>query len=269
MEENRIYLSKNIDLLKKMGDSTCDIIYGDILYNTGKTFNDYCDNLGDDGNVIDFYIPILQECYRVLKNTGVIVLQMDFRINYLLRLCLNRVFGKNNFVNELVWCYNVQGYSKDRFSQKHDTLLVFSKTSNFKFNLIREGSPSEGSIKRFLPEIKKNGGYKEYKTGKFVEITEEEFLKIGHPPYSWFTDINVLPAQHKERRFGKYDTQKPEKLLEKIILAFSDEGSLFLDIFNGSGTGCVVAKRLNRRFIGCDISTKSIEITNKRLNDEK
>lgn len=85
---------------------------------------------------------------------------------------------------------------------------------------------------------------------------------VGSPPRDWL-NINILPQAHKER--VGYDTQKPKTLLEKIIKASSNEGDVVADFFCGSGTSLVVAKELNRQYIGCDINPRAIEITNKRL----
>lgn len=260
VELNKIYCSDNLKLLKQMDSESVDLIYCDILYNTGKKFKDYDDKLGTPQEAIEWYRPRLVEMKRVLKITGSIYLQCDYRLVHYLKLEMDNVFGIKNFRNEIIWCYNTQGYSKSKYSAKHDNILFYSKSNSWTFNAedIREKEPSESSVKRFSKEIEKNGYYIDYKSKKKV------YELKGCPPLDWF-NIPVLPSAHSENT--GYDTQKPKALLERIIKASSNKGDVLCDFFMGSGTSIVVAKELERQYIGCDINPKAVEITNKRLNE--
>jgi DNA modification methylase len=178
---------------------------------------------------------------------------MDTKINHWLRCILDDVFGYENFLNELVWCYNTQGYSKRKYSSKHDSILYYSKTKNYTFNAecIRNEKPSESTIKRFGKEIEKNGFYIDFKSKKKV------YQLKGSLPLDWF-EMSVLPSAHNENT--GYDTQKPKALIERIIKASSNEGDLVADFYGGSFTTAEVCKDLNRNFIGCDISEKAVAI---------
>lgn len=268
-----IELKDNLEFMKTIDSNLIDCIYSDILYGTGRDFIQYKDLKAIRSDIEEHYIPRIKEMYRILKDTGSIYLQMDMKINHWLRIIMDDIFGYNNFRSELIWCYSVQGYSKDNYSAKHDTILYYCKSNKFTFNLesIREKLPSETTIDRFLKTSLKNKGYYNGKTKKWVDIENEEdfYLKHkGHPPYSWF-NLGVLTASDKERSCGDYPTQKPKELIKRFLLASTNENDLVADFYLGSGTTAVVCKELNRSFIGCDINPYSIELTNKRLNEIK
>ena len=268
---NKVYCKDNIELLAELPNRCIDLIYCDILYGTGQCFGDYKDIKADKKVVYNFYIPRIKQMKRVLKDAGSIYIQCDWRINHWIRCIMDAVFGYDNFRRELVWCYSVQGYSTNNFSAKHDNILYYVKEikNGFTFNLesIREDRPSNSTIGRFLPEALKKGFVYEFKSKRKIIIKDEEdFYKNfkGHPPYSWFF-CSPVPGASKERMYGKYKTQKPKALLERIIKASSNKGDLVADFFCGSGTTIAVAKELGRKYWGCDISKRAIEITKKRL----
>ena len=255
IKENEIYCIDNLELLKKMKSESVDLIYCDILYNTGKKFKDYNDNLGTPQQAVEWYRPRLIEMKRVLKNNGNILLQMDYRLVHYLKVEMDNIFGINNFINEIIWYYkSPSGTSAKKLANKHDNILLYSNGKDFKINIdeLRE-EYSEGTKKQA-----KN---------KNVSFGRETVLnpKGKTPTDVW--EIPTLNSMAKER--VGYDTQKPKQLIERIIKGFSNEGDIIADFFCGSGTSLVVAKELNRKYIGCDINPRAIEITNKRLNDIK
>lgn len=262
IEFNNVYNMDNLELLKQLEDNSIDLIYCDILYNTGKNFKDYDDNLGTPQEAIEWYRPRLVEMKRVLKDTGSIYLQMDYRLVHYMKVEMDNIFGIKNFRNDIIWCYRSQGFSRKQWSFKHDNILYYTKTNKWTFNLeeVRENEITESTLKRFKKEIEEYGMIPTKKNGKIY----------WNSPYSlprdWW-DINVLPQAHKER--VGYDTQKPKELLERIIKASSNENDVIADFFCGSGTSLVVAKELNRQYIGCDINPRAIEITNQRLDEVK
>lgn len=256
---NKIHNSDNLELLKQLPDESVNLIYSDILYNTGKKFKDFDDNLGSPQEAIEWYRPRLIEMKRVLHNEGSIYLQCDYRLVHYLKVEMDNIFGIENFRNELIWCYKAQGFNKNKYSSKHDNILFYSKSKKWTFNLedIR-GEPSESWVKRYQKELDKNGYFIDFKSKKkYYEFT-------GSPPLDWF-EIAVLPSAHHENT--GYNTQKPKALLEKIIKASSNKGDVIADFFCGSGTSMVVAKELGRHYLGCDINPRAVEITYKRLNN--
>ena len=258
MELNKIYNMDNLELLKQMESELVDLIYCDILYNTGKKFKDFVDKLGTPQEAIEWYRPRLIEMNRVLKETGSIYLQCDYRLVHYLKVEMDSIFGLNNFRNDIIWCYKSQGFSKKQWSNKHDNILFYSKSNKWIFNLdeIRE-EPSESWVKRYGKKLEKNGFFIDGKGKRYDGF-------VGSPPRDWL-DINILPQAHKER--VGYDTQKPKALLERIIKASSNKNDIVADFFCGSGTSLVVAKELGRNYIGCDINPRAVEITKSRLKN--
>lgn len=248
-----IRLSDNLDLMSEMKDNTVDLIYCDILYGTGRKFKDYQDLKPKREVIEEHYIPRIKEMHRILKNTGSIYLQMDTKINHWMRIILDYIFGYKNYQNELVWIYRTQGFSSKKWSEKHDVILMYSKTKDFVFNLddVRETEIGESTKKRWLKEIEKYGMIPTIKNGK------KYWNSPFSPPRDWI-NINALPQAHKERL--NYDTQKPKSLIERLLKASSNEGDLVADFYGGSFTTAEVCKDLNRNFIGCDISEKAVAI---------
>ena len=238
-----IECADNLDFMKKIGSNTVDLIYSDILYGTGRKFSDYQDLKPIKSDIEEHYIPRIKEMHRILKDTGTIYLQMDTKINHWVRCIMDEIVGYENMRNEIVWFYNTAPRKKNDFGKRHDTILRYSKSDIYKFNPVRE--PYSLSAPR---------GY------------EKE--KYYHPDGKVIGDvwtINILGQNDKKERVG-YDTQKPKSLIERIILSSSDEGDIVSDLYLGSGTTAVASKELNRKFIGCDINQRAIDITLQRLN---
>lgn len=125
----------NLELLKQMGDGSVDLIYCDVLYNTGKKFKDYDDKLGTPKEAIDWYVPRLIEMKRVLNDTGNIVLQCDNNISHYLKVEMDKIFGLNNFKNEIVWMRSNGNSLSKQMTNVCDKLIWYSKTNNSTFNM--------------------------------------------------------------------------------------------------------------------------------------
>ena len=247
METNKCYCMENLELMKQIEDNYIDLIYSDILYGTGRKFKDYQDLKANKEIIESFYIPRIVEMQRILKTTGILYLQCDGRINHWIRTICDDIFGYENFRREIVWCYTSGGISKTDFPQKHDYIIKYSKSNKYTYN--KELKPySEKTLSRGLTKCK--GDY---------ELSEQ-----GTPVVDWWNDITPLLSPTCYERVG-YDTQKPLKLMERIINTSSNEGDLVGDFFMGSGSFLAGAKALNRNYIGCDISLKALVITNSRL----
>jgi len=224
----------NLELMKQIPDSYIDLIYCDILYGTGRKFDDFQDLKPDRQIIEDFYIPRMKEMHRILKNTGSIYLQMDYRISHWIRVIMDNIFGYENFKNEIIWKYGLGGSGNREFAKKHDNILFYTKSKDYIFILQYEHATSNAM------------------KGKMKKMTD-----------IW--DVPALNNMAKER--VGYDTQKPKALLERIIKASSNEGDIVADFFCGSGTTGVVAKELGRNYIMCDINPKAIEISEQRLKE--
>jgi DNA modification methylase len=243
----------NLELLKSQPDESVDLIYCDILYGTGRNFGDYQDLKPIRSEIEAHYLPRLKEMHRVLKSTGSIYLQMDYRINHWIRCLMDEVFGYDKFRNEIVWCYTMPNNYKKAFNRKHDTIYFYSKSDNWTFNW-------KDVTVEYSESSKNRAKYAHSKTSQMGK-NGSMLLEEGKLPEDYW----LMPVVAGNERIG-YQTQKPKVLIERIIKASSNEGDTVADYYLGSGTTAVVCKELNRYFIGCDINPKAIEITKARLN---
>ena len=247
----------NLELMAEIPDNTIDLIYCDILYGTGRKFKDYQDLKPIRSEIEAHYIPRIKEMHRILKPTGSIYLQMDTKINHWIRCVMDDIFGYERMLNEIIWCYRTQGFNKNKWSEKHDVILLYSKTKTWKFNLeaVRENEIGESTQKRWHKEIAEHGLIPTTKNGKLY------WNSPYSPPRDWI-NMNALPQAHSER--NGYDTQKPKELIAKFIKASSNEGDLVADFYSGSFTTAEVCKDLKRSFIGCDINPNCFEKAKER-----
>ena len=206
-----------------------------------------------------YMYPRLVLMRELLSEQGSIYVHVDWHIDSYLRVVSDDIFGKENFRNELIWQYTGSLAPQNDFPRKHDTIYRLSKTSNVIFNELFTPY-SEGAIKRFDHEDE-NGRYKiTYRDGKEYKT----YMKQGKR----LEDVWDIPIIMKnDSTYYNYATQKPEKLLERIIKASSNEGSIVADFFGGSGTTAAVAEKLGRRWITSDIGKPATMIMRKRLID--
>ncbi len=228
----------------------------------------------------------LVEMHRVLKLTGSIYLHCDPTASHYLKLVLDAIFGANNYRNEIVWCYKSRPQSKKYFGKKHDTIFFYSISDNYTFNwskVVR--ALTDSSIKKYKHIDEDGRLYRlqgrgitnsPIRSAKDVdpkwEITNPDLVvrdyldeKIGVSQEDWWTDINII-NQAAAERLG-YPTQKPESLLERIIQASSNEGDVVMDPFCGCGTTIAIAERLQRKWIGIDMTHLAITLIRHRLKD--
>lgn len=186
---------------------------------------------------------------ELLSDTGSIFVHCDYRVSAYLRLILDEVMGKDNFKNEIIWSYKTGGSTDRYYNRKHDTIFFYSKTDDYYYKNIKEKAA-----------VDKSKGYNP-NTEQFIDEEGNTCVWIN-PRDVW--DLQHINMHDQTERVG-YPTQKPERLLEKIILSASPETGVVFDCFMGSGTTQAVAMKLGRRFIGADINLGSIQITTKRL----
>ena len=191
----------------------------------------------------------LIEMHRILKPTGSIYLHCDPTASHYLKILMDRIFGKENFRNEVVWYYKTGGMSKRWFGRKHDVIQFYTKTDKYLFH------PQK--VKSYLA----------HKYGfSNIEILHDDqgtYRLVG------LRDVWDIPAlRGNQPETTGYPTQKPLALLQRIIKASSNPGDLVLDPFCGCATTCVAAQHLQRQWIGIDISEKAAELVMDRLSDE-
>jgi site-specific DNA-methyltransferase (adenine-specific) len=202
--------------------------------------------------------PRLIEMRRVLKKTGSIYLHCDPTASHYLKILMDAIFGIDNFRNEIVWCYSRPSAKKQRqLSRVHDIIFWFSKSDNWHFNADNIRQPY---AKSSLSRAGYAGNASKLTSGGLVELKEN-----GKFPEDW---IYISPLKGNSREYLGYPTQKPEALLERIILASCPENGIVLDPFCGCGTAISVAQRLKRRWVGIDITHLPINLIRHRLQKD-
>jgi adenine-specific DNA-methyltransferase len=191
---------------------------------------------------------------ELLAENGSIYVHLDWHVGHYVKVMMDEIFGYENFRNEIIWGYRTGGTTKKAFARKHDIILFYSKSGNYTFNT----------------QFYKSYQQKKYNFRKdYPELYDEEKKMWYHQAVSrdvW-EDINPIGTEPGNIERLDFDTQKPEALLKRIILASSNPGDIVTDFFCGSGTTLAVAEKLGRRWIGCDLSKFAIQVTRKRLLD--
>ena len=271
---NQLILGDCLEVMRQMESESIDLIYLDPPFFSNRNYEVIW---GDKGEIrsfedrwsggLDHYTAWLYdrvlEMHRLLKQTGSIFLHCDWHASsYIQVYILDKLFGENNFRNEIIWCYNGPSNTKVSFPKKHDTIFMYSKSDTWTFNKDEILVPySEETLKRrTYSETKKKGI-------KFKGKDFEEYLK-GMVPFDWWNDIPSGGQISRKERIG-YPTQKPEKLLERIILVSSNKDDTVLDPFVGGGTTLAVADKLKRNWIGIDQSVQAVKVSEMRLNKQQ
>ncbi|MRG92179.1 DNA-methyltransferase [Polyangium spumosum] len=204
--------------------------------------------------------PRLVEIRRVLRRTGSVFLHCDPTASHYLKILMDAVFGPDCFRNEIVWRYRRWPARARRFQRMHDVLLFYTREpgNEHTFHALYGYEELAASTKKTFGTKKQRA---DFSAGhRRPGISDEE---TKGPPLSDVWEIGVIAAKGKER-LG-YPTQKPEALLERVILSASNEGDVVLDPFCGSGTTLSVAARLGRRFLGIDRSPESKRVVEERM----
>ncbi len=235
-----------LNSLKNRYKETIDCIYIDPPFNTGSDFA-YIDKF-QDSTWLSLMHNRLELAYDFLSPQGSFYLHLDNNANYLGRMLLNDIFGKENFRNEIIWYYsNKMANSGNSFAKNTETILNYSKGEKYIF--YRQKEPRSEPVL-----LSKREG----RDGKNMRARDENgkvIYELSHERYvDTLWDIPIIGSTSTERvKNNENLTQKPEKLLERIIQASSDENSIILDFFAGSGTTCAVAHKLKRKYIGIEM----------------
>ncbi|MBS6480630.1 MAG: site-specific DNA-methyltransferase [Dialister sp.] len=264
-DDNLIIKGNNLlalsSLLEKF-EGKVQLIYIDPPFNTGGDSFNYNDKFNRSA-WLTFIKNRLLISKRLLSKSGSILVHIDWHEAHYLKIVLDEIFGENNFKNEIIWSYSSGGDYKNTFAKKHDTIFWYSNSYIYKFfpedkmvcekrgankkNNMKKNIDSDG---RIYFSIKSNG--KEYRYYEDDLITPDDV---------W--DIPILQQKDPER-IGFY-SQKPEKLLARIVGAFSEEKDTVLDFFSGSGTTAVVAHKMKRKFIAVEQIDNQIDLSLERL----
>ena len=263
-----VVLGDNLDVLQAMPAACVDLVYIDPPFGTGQErrlasvrtgagersrggfggrqyrFQVVSCHRYADGMALEEYLGFLYarlvEVHRVLRATGSLYLHLDFHAVHHARLVLDEIFGPEHFLNEVIWAYDYGGRARDRWPRKHDNILWYAKSSTWTFN-----RAAVDRIPYMAPGL----------------VGPEKAAAGKLPTDTWW--LTIVPTSGKERT--GYPTQKPLKLLERVVTASSNPGDLVADFFCGSGTTGVAAQRLGRRYLMVDDNPEAVRITRERL----
>ncbi len=230
----KIYTGNCLELFKNIKDNSIDLIIADPPYNIGKNYGNESDKQDFD-EYINFSKAWLSEAYRVLKKTGTIYVFIGFRfISYIYQILENDLHM--SFCNWICWHYT-QGMGRTKgYSPRHDDILMFTKTTKFTFNL------------------------------DSIRIPQKYYRKINNMRGANPGDVwNISHIHYCQENRQQHPTQKPEALMERMILASSNEHDMVLDPFSGSGTTLRVCQQLNRSCIGFELNENYVQQIKNRL----
>jgi DNA modification methylase len=257
-------LGDNLALLQNIPNESVDLIYLDPPFNSkrnyiivdedsdGETEVKYFRDIWKGGSetYLKFLLQRLFHMRRILKPTGSIYLHCDPTESHYIKVMMDQVFGRKNFRNEIAWCYSGPANTKKYFPKKHDIILFYAASDKYVHTEIR--IPHTGKL---------TVGGKSSWAGTKKNVAD--YVERGKLLEDWWKDIPALQRNEKER--CGYPTQKPLKLMKRIISASSKEGDVILDPFMGSGSTMVAAHQLSRQFIGMDMHASAITMATKRL----
>ena len=223
-------------------------------------------------NNLDAYLQWLYEAFILLKlllsSNGSLYVHLDWRVTHYVKVILDEVFdsySRNDgpgFKNEIIWHYQSGGRSQKRYARKHDTILFYSNSAHYCFHGERVGERRGTKKRNHMKKWVDTAGHTQWtihSAGRLYSYAENSRMT----PADVWSDISHLHQKDPER--NGYATQKPAALLERIILASSEENDLVLDCFCGSGVTPAVAERLDRRWIACDQSELALKLTRERM----
>lgn len=269
---NRLILGDNLGVLSALlpeWEGRIQLIYADPPFFTNRRFparigrgedsrrpqdwqlaEGYPDAWEDLDTYLDMLYPRLALMRRLLSPAGSLYLHLDWHASAYARLLLDELFGSERLLNEIVWVYHGPSPIRSAFNRKHDTILAYTNSPKYIFNADAVRQPYDPSTVKTFASSSKAG---------FGKVPD---LQRGKVPEDWWY-FPVVARLHRER--SGYPTQKPQALLERIILASSNPGDTVADFFCGSGTTCLAAARLDRHFIGSDVSRRAIQTARSRL----
>jgi adenine-specific DNA-methyltransferase len=281
----KVYIRRNPKVAEAIARAEQELDIEELKAFEEKMYGD----VWDKEKYLNWMYENLMAIKSVMSDNATIFVHLDWNISHYVKILMDEIFGESNFINNIVWCYQTRQFSKRYFNRKHHDILWYGKDAandNYIFNWQEEGviQPySEETIKKY--KYKDDKGYyrlcgrgiegSPIKGAKDVdpkweetnpELVVRDYLKEGFPPSDyWLIDIENQASSERT----DYNTQKPVALLEKIIKAASTKEYVVADFFGGSGTTAVVANRLGRRFIHCDVGINSIQVTRDRLVADK
>lgn len=225
----------------------------------------YDDHFESKQDYLTLLEGLIRRAHRLLKDTGVLCLHLDWRMSAYARILCDEIFGEELFLNEVIWAYESGGRARKYFSRKHDVILLYGRTKKYRFDLrkvpLERAEHRRNHMRRAVDE--EGRAYRAIiSAGKEYRYYDDEPV---YPGDVW-TDISHLQQKDPERT--GYSTQKPLKLLDRLLRPLVEPGDLVCDLCCGSGTSLAAAQALGCRVLGVDISPEALMVTRSRLNPE-
>lgn len=267
----QVYLGDNLNLMKAgTVPEPIKMIYMDPPFEVGSDFYfqipgngkkivAYNDKWTASNTYMDMMVPRLKAMYSLLADDGCLFFHCDWRLNARIRFVLDDIFGRENFLNEIIWAYRSGGASrKESLARKHDTIFFYRKSKAFRFHALQERQYLE---KPFM-QSRIDGDGRYYVDTLLRDVLEGELTIVNGDRLEKF---NVRPVLNVSSERLGYPTQKPIGLLKLLILLSTRPGDWVMDPFCGSGTTLDAAHQLGRRWIGCDAGKIAVHVTWKRM----
>ena len=261
-----IALGDSQALARAWPPASLDAIYVDPPFGTGRIQKGRGGAYADDGDDPDAHVawlaPWLEASRDALVTTGSLFVHLDWRAVHHVKVFLDRLFGRACCAGEIVWCYAVGGKSRRGFGRKHDTILWYGRDRDWAFHPEQVRVPRRGGSHMRVVRGPDGAAVQEKtdrKTGKVYRYP----AAAGKVPEDWWTDIETLNHSAAERT--GWPTQKPERLIERLLFAVTRPGDRVADWFSGSGTTAAVAARTRRRFAVADVDADAVAIAHRRV----
>ena len=270
----KVYIRRNPLVAKAIAQAETELDIEDLKAFEEKMYGD----VWDKERYLNWMYENLMAIKSVMSDTASIYVHLDWHIGHYVKILMDEIFGEDNFKNEIVWGYRIQGVGKEFWARKHDTIYYYSKCNDYVFNPEKENVIYE---KPFIDTLKEDPDLSALKEKDIEEIIqslqEKKPLKDKYKQMlfsKYFANVYVRdvwdcdatkPIISGAKEYLDYKTQKPEGLLERIIKASSNESMIVADFFGGSGVTAAVAHKLKRNFIHNDIGINSIQTVRDRL----
>ncbi len=276
----KVYLRKNPKLAEKIAAAEQEMDLDEMKAFEEKMYGD----IWKKEDYLNWMYENLMAIKSVMSDNASIYLHLDWHISHYVKILMDEVFGEDNFLNEVIWCYSSMQKSKNNWNRKHDNIFVYNKSEKWIFNALEVLEEYNDDYEKRFKYEDENGKYMIRGKGgsassihsqgdltpehelKYPDWTYRQYFTGGALPKDWW-DLDFLNSNSKEK--VDYSTQKPEALLQRIIKASSDRGMVVADFFGGSGVTAKVANDLGRKFIHVDIGINSIQTVRDRLKEAK
>lgn len=258
----------SLTLAQAVAAESLACIYIDPPFGTGSVRRGRGDGHGyrdvddDPAAFIAWLSPWLAASRQALTATGSLFVHLDYRTVHYVKVELDRLFGRDRFINEIIWCYSVGGKSRRGFGRKHDTILWYGRGADWAFYPEAVRVPRRGGS-HMRVTLDEQGRPIQEKTDRKTGRVYRYPVAEGKIPEDWWTDIETL--NHSDRERTGWPSQKPERLIERVLKATTAPGDRVADWFSGSATTAAVAQRLGRSFTVGDRAATAIGLAGDRL----